>query len=261
MSAHTCLLCGVAAGAERLCRGCRHELPFHAMPQCPQCAIPTPLGQVCGVCLKRPPAYDHSVAAFSYAFPVNQLIPALKYHSRLTVAQVLGQHLAETAAVHPRPDLLIPMPLHPARIRQRGFNNATEIGRVVARYLNVALDSERCKRIRDTPPQVALAYDQRRRNVRGAFVCDSSVAGKHIAVIDDVMTTGTSLEELAATLKRAGAREISCWVAARTLPPSSAVKLTREFRAQILCVPQPGQKAFARPLYGPLQGTKAGVIL
>ncbi len=189
------------------------------MPQCPQCAIPTPAGQVCGTCLKRPPAYDHSVAAFSYRFPVDQLIPALKYHSRLAIAQVLGQHLAEAVANRPRPDLLIPMPLHPVRIRQRGFNHATEIGRVVAKILDVPLDFESCKRVRDTPPQVALAYDQRRRNVRGAFVCEGNVSGKRIALIDDVMTTGTSLDELAKTLKKAGAGEVEIWVVARTLMP------------------------------------------
>jgi ComF family protein len=214
---HTCLLCGMSARAERLCDGCRDDLPHHTVPQCPQCAIPTPAGQLCGACLKRPPAYERCVAAFSYSFPVDQLIPALKYHSRLAIAQVLGQHLAEAVATCPRPDLLIPMPLHPARIQQRGFNHATEIGRVVARALNVPLDFESCKRVRDTPPQVALAYDQRRRNVRGAFVCEGDVNGKRIALIDDVITTGTSLDELAKTLKKAGAAEVETWVVARTL--------------------------------------------
>ena len=216
---HTCLLCGASAGAERLCSGCCDDLPRHTVPQCPQCAIPTLGGQICGACLKHPPAYDRSVAAFSYSFPVDQLIPALKYHSRLAIAQVLGQHLADAVDARPRPDLLIPMPLHPARIRQRGFNHATEIGRVVARSLNVTLDFESCKRVRDTPPQVALAYDQRRRNVRGAFVCEGDVDGKRIALIDDVMTTGTSLDELAKTLKKAGAGAVEIWVVARTLMP------------------------------------------
>ena len=214
---HTCLLCGAYAGAEQLCGGCRRDLPHHTMPQCPQCAIPTPAGQVCGICLNHPPAYDRSVAAFSYCFPVAQLIPELKYHSRLAIAHVLGQNLAHAVAARPRPDLLIPMPLHPARIRQRGFNHATEIGRVVAGTLDVPLDIESCKRVRDTPPQVALAYDQRRRNVRGAFVCEGDVSGKRLALIDDVMTTGTSLDELAKTLKKAGAREVEIWVVARTL--------------------------------------------
>jgi ComF family protein len=132
---------------------------------------------------------------------------------------LLGNCLAEAASAQPRPDCLIPMPLHPSRIRERGFNHATEIARSVARKLDLPLDLANCQRIRDTPPQMGLKHDARRRNMRGAFSCSGAIAGKHVALIDDVMTTGTSLDELAATLKRAGAREVSCWVVARALPP------------------------------------------
>jgi len=110
------------------------------------------------------------------------------------------------------------MPPHPSRIRERGFNHATEIARVVATRLGLTLGNSLCQRIRDTPPQMGLKHDARRRNVRGAFTCSGEVQGQHIALVDDVMTTGTSLDELAATLKRAGAREVKCWVVARTLP-------------------------------------------
>lgn len=132
---------------------------------------------------------------------------------------MLGECLAETVAACARPDRLMAMPLHAARIRERGFNHATEIAREVAKRLDLPLDTASCQRIRDTPPQMGLKHDARRRNVRGAFACSGDVHGQHIALIDDVMTTGTSLDELAATLKRAGAREVTCWVAARTLPP------------------------------------------
>jgi ComF family protein len=111
------------------------------------------------------------------------------------------------------------MPLHPRRLRERGFNHAAEIARTVARRLQLPLDAASCRRVRDTPPQQGLRHDARRRNVRGAFTCNGDVSGLHIALVDDVMTTGTSLDELAAVLKRAGAREVSCWVAARTPPP------------------------------------------
>lgn len=163
---------------------------------------------------------DRTLAAFSYAFPVDQLIQALKYQQRLAIAPVLGRAIARTVHTAARPDVLIPMPLHPKRLQQRGFNHATEIARVVAPELNLPLGGSVCKRVRDTPPQVALAYDQRRRNVRGAFVCHGDVAGKRVALIDDVMTTGTSLDELASMLKQAGAREVEAWVVARTLPRS-----------------------------------------
>jgi len=160
------------------------------------------------------------LAAFSYAFPIDQLIQALKYQHRLSIAPLLGEALADAAGARARPDVLIPMPLHPTRLRQRGFNHATEIAREVAMRLNMPLSLTMCVRVRDTPPQVALAYDQRRRNVRDAFACHEDVTGKRVALIDDVMTTGTSLDELAKTLIKAGAREVEAWVVARTLPPA-----------------------------------------
>jgi ComF family protein len=216
-----CLLCGADSGAHSLCRACHTELPWHRQPLCPQCALPTPAGQVCGACLKRPPAFDRTHAALAYAFPLDRLIPRLKYHSELAIAPALGYCLAETVNAQSLPDRLIPMPLHASRIRERGFNHASEIARTVAKHLNLPLDLTSCQRIRDTPPQMGMKHDARRRNMRGAFACSAQLAGQHIALIDDVMTTGTSLDELAATLKRAGAREVSCWVVARTLPPEN----------------------------------------
>ncbi len=147
------------------------------------------------------------------------MIPRLKYHAQLAIAPVLGECLAHAVRHLPRPDRLVPMPLHARRIRERGFNHATEIARELANRLELPLDTTSCQRVRDTPPQMGLKHDARRRNVRGAFACPGDVRGQHIALVDDVMTTGTSLDELAATLKRAGAREVSCWVVARTLPP------------------------------------------
>ena len=155
-------------------------------------------------------------------FPADRLIPRLKFQGRLAIAPALGECLAKAVEHAPQPDRLIAMPLHPARIRERGFNHASEIARVVARQLGVPLDGDSCQRVRDTPPQMALKYDARRRNVRGAFRCSGDVNGLRIALVDDVMTTGTSLDELAATLKQAGAREVACWVTARTLPPGDS---------------------------------------
>lgn len=147
------------------------------------------------------------------------MIPRLKYHGRLSLAPLLGDCLADALGDAPSPDCIVPMPLHPARLRERGFNHATEIARSVARRTALPLETGLCSRIRDTPPQMRLKVDARRRNMRGAFACESTVDGLHVAIVDDVMTTGTSLDELAATLRRAGAREVSCWVVARALPP------------------------------------------
>ena len=177
---------------------------------------------MCGACLKHPPAFDRTCAALAYAFPLDRLIPRLKYNGRLAIAPALGECLAQTAASRPRPDRLIAMPLHARRIRERGFNHATEIARDVAKRLDLPLDTDSCQRIRDTPPQMGLKHDARRRNVRDAFACSGDVRGRRIALIDDVMTTGTSLDELAKTLKQAGALEVETWVVARTLPPGDA---------------------------------------
>jgi ComF family protein len=216
---HACLLCGAPAGTRPLCRGCQADLPWHSFPQCPQCALPTPGGQVCGACLKHPPAFDRTHAALAYAFPLDRMIPRLKYQGQLAIAPVLGACLVDVVASSPRPDRLIAMPLHAQRIRERGFNHATEIAREVATQLGLPLDTASCQRIRDTPPQMGLKHDERRRNLRSAFACSGDVRGQRIALIDDVMTTGTSLDELAKTLKQAGAVGVEAWVVARTLPP------------------------------------------
>lgn len=220
-----CLLCGAPASIATdaaLCAGCHADLPWHHAPSCPQCGIATPDGQVCGACLRHPPAFDRTCAALAYTFPLDRLIPRLKYRGRLALAPLLGECLAEAAAGAPRPDRLVAMPLHPRRLRERGFNHAAEIARTVARRLQLPLDADSCRRVRDTPPQQGLRHDARRRNVRGAFACEGDLSGLHIALVDDVMTTGTTLDELAAVLKRAGASEVSCWVAARTPPPGES---------------------------------------
>lgn len=173
---------------------------------------------MCGRCLKCPPAFDRTVAALAYAFPFDRLIPRLKYQGRLAVAPVLGECLAHAVSSQPHPDCLVPMPLHRQRLRERGFNHATEVAQVVAKRLGLPLDRSLCRRSRNTPPQMGLKHDARRRNVRGAFECTQDLSGRRIAIVDDVMTTGTSLDELAATLKRAGAAEVQCWVVARALP-------------------------------------------
>lgn len=212
------------SGNRTVCDACRSDLPWHRQPQCPQCATPTPAGQVCGACLKRPPAFDRTIAALVYRFPLDRMIPRLKYHGQLAIAPALGDCLARAVEHAPRPDRLIAMPLHAARIRERGFNHASEIARRLARQVDAPLDTISCQRVRDTPPQMGLKHDARRRNVRGAFVCSGDVGGLHIALVDDVMTTGTSLDELAKTLKQAGAREVSCWVVARALPPGAPLQ-------------------------------------
>lgn len=199
-----------------MCAGCDADLSSYRLPACPTCALPTPDGQVCGACLKRPPAFDHTLAAFSYRFPLDRLLHAFKYSGNLALVELLAKPLAQSAAGHPKPDLLLPMPLHPGRLKERGFNQSLEIAKPISRWLDIPLAADACRRTRDTPPQAGLKLRERRRNIRGAFDCDLDLSGKSVAVLDDVMTTGATLEEISRVLRRRGAATISAWVVART---------------------------------------------
>lgn len=217
MLPRACLLCGAPAGGHGFCAACRSGLPWLDEPRCPRCALPDSGGEVCGHCLVSPPSHDHAVAAFSYAFPLDALIQRLKYGHQLPLVPPLADALAQSAQAARRPDLLIAMPLHPLRLRERGFNQALEIARALSARLDIPLLPGGAERIRVTAPQAGLSRGERAKNLRGAFACDADLTGRHVAMVDDVMTTGASLHELGMALRRQGAVEISAWVVARTL--------------------------------------------
>jgi ComF family protein len=208
----SCYLCRGAA-QRMLCPACESDLPHLAPPRCPRCALASPRGEVCGRCLSEAPHYDATCAALAYQFPADALVHSLKFRGELALAGFLGEALAKQINVH-EIDLVIPVPLSTARLRERGYNHAAEIARHLARP---KLDLSLCERSRDTQPQMALPFDARRRNVRGAFRCTRALRGETVAVVDDVMTTGATLDELAKVLKAAGARRVVNWVVARTL--------------------------------------------
>ena len=213
-----CLLCGAPSRQRAWCDACDAALPYLSPAHCPQCALPTHDGAVCGHCLQRPPQFDRTVAAFAYSFPVDKLVQALKFNEQLTLARSLAESMVPLIKAHP--SCIIPMPLHPARLRERGFNQSLELSRYLARHLDIPLLPTVTQRVRDTSPQSGLPWKERKKNLKQAFACGSEVAGLHVAIVDDVMTTGASLNELAKTLKAAGACEVSAWVVARTLPHS-----------------------------------------
>lgn len=215
-----CRLCGGPARGLGLCPACRADLPWLPQARCPVCALPSQDGQICGACLRHPPAWQRTRAALLYDFPIDGLIGALKYRGDLSLAPLLADCLAgnvEPGAV----DVLLPLPLHAARLRARGFNQAAELARPLARRLGLPLlHHAAAQRLRDTPPQAGLDRAARLKNLRGAFaVRQDPVRGRRIAVLDDVMTSGATLGELARTLKQAGALAVECWVIARALPP------------------------------------------
>lgn len=216
-----CVLCaGAAAGP--WCDACRDELPGTRAARCPLCAEPTPGAQVCGRCLREPPAFACALAAGSYAFPLDAVIHRLKYGRELSLARPLAALLVDRVRGEARPDLVVGMPLSPRRMRERGFNQANEIARRVAAALELQFAPDAVGRVRDAAPQASLPLDQRAGNVRGAFQAHGRVAGRTVAVVDDVLTTGASLNELARTLTRAGAVAVVGWVLARTPPPGAA---------------------------------------
>ena len=215
--AGTCYLCrGESQGT--LCRQCDADLPQLAQPRCPQCALPLPVETICGRCLREPPAFDATAAVFAYAFPADILVQGLKFRGELALAPLLADALhAELTARQADPvDLLVPVPLHELRLRERGYNQSMEIARALAGLTGVRAAADLCVRVRNTAAQLELPWKERRDNVRDAFSCRRAVEGKRIAVVDDVMTTGATLNEVAATLKKFGAVRVVNWVVVRT---------------------------------------------
>ena len=210
-----CLLCGTTSGDALLCPTCHRELPRLAVDACPVCAEMSPGGMTCGACLKSPPHFDATFAVFRYSFPADKLIQALKYHRRTATADFLAT--AMLACAPPGADVIVPLPLALPRLRERGFNQAVEIARPLARALKLPLELDGCIRSRDTAPQATLPWKERQKNVRHAFECNIDLSGKSVIVIDDVMTTGATLDEFARTLKAHGAVRVTNWVTARAL--------------------------------------------
>lgn len=212
-----CLLCGEPGAHGRdLCPACLAALPRQRCA-CPRCALPLPQpAAACGDCLRQPPPFDRSLAAYTYGFPLDRLLPRFKFHGDLAAGRELAAGLIEAAITADRPQTLIPVPLHPARLRERGYNQALELARPLAAALALPLRPNLLQRRRATDPQTELDAATRRRNVRGAFLAPGPVPG-HIALVDDVMTTGATLAECARVLRHAGAERVDVWVVARAV--------------------------------------------
>lgn len=212
-----CRCCAVALDEGQLCTDCSAALPWNSNA-CRQCALPMLAGDLCPQCLRKPPAFDSSRAAFRLQAPVQQAIHALKYHADFAQAQWLAMQMLRPLQSRDDdlPSLLIPVPLHPWRLMRRGYNQAAEIGRHLAGMLQLRMDSGLARRLRQTEDQIGQSAVARRRNMRGAFTVAADLSGMHIALIDDVMTTGATFNELARACQRAGAQRIEAWAVART---------------------------------------------
>ncbi len=211
-----CLVCGEACPAESLCPACRQALPWNRSA-CQRCALPLPVSvAACGHCLRRPPPLTVVHAAFRYEIPLDRLLPRLKFHDDLAAGRLLGGLMAEALAGTERPDALIPVPLHRRRLRSRGFDQTLELAVPLARALRLPLMDDILMRMRETAPQSRLDAAARRRNLRRAFaVREGGVLPTHVALVDDVMTTGATLHAAADALQRAGVKRVDAWVCAR----------------------------------------------
>jgi len=218
LPAQPCVLCGSMNDEGLWCGPCDKALPYLYNLHCPVCAMPTPAGEICGQCLKHPPLFTNTVAVFGYAFPLDKLIHAMKYGGQLALAHAFAIKLALEIDKDALPDYLIPMPLHPVKLRERGFNQSLLLAADVARFHQLDLLPDACRRVRDTPPQSIQPWKDRKQNVRNAFCCDIDLSGKRVALVDDVLTSGASMDALAEAVRNKGASEISAWVVARTLP-------------------------------------------
>lgn len=222
-----CALCG-AHGRAVLCPPCREQYLGLARTRCRCCANPVSAADtawLCGACQAEAPPFDATVAAADYAAPLDQLVLQLKFGGVLALAPCFGKALGEALLADERmtvPDLLCPVPLGRARLVERGFNQALEMARPLARALGRPLHPALALRVRDTAAQSAMAPNQRQHNVRHAFTlapgAQALVEGRHIGVVDDVMTSGATLADMAAMLKRFGAARVTNLVFARTPP-------------------------------------------
>ncbi len=212
-----CLLCAEPGVEGRdLCRRCTDALPWNRSA-CARCGLPLPTpAAACGACLLHPPPFAATTAAFTYAFPVDRLLPRLKFHADLAAGAVLADVMASTFATVDRPDALVPVPLHRSRLRQRGYDQALELAKPLARSLGLPLRADWLRRVRATDAQSELDAKHRHDNLRDAFACAPNCGlPPHVALFDDVMTTGSTVQEATRALRRAGVERVDVWVLAR----------------------------------------------
>lgn len=206
-----CAFC--AAPGAPVCAPCAEDLPWNRRA-CPRCARPQEHEAACARCAEKPPLFDAAWTGFVLGPPVQQQIHRLKYRGRLIEAALLGRLLA--ARLPARPDLILPVPLHAPRLLRRGYNQAGELARWLGRDSGIPTDPRAAWRVRATDEQIGKTAAQRRRNLKGAFRVERDLSGLHVALLDDVMTTGATLGALAQACRKAGAARIDAWAVART---------------------------------------------
>ena len=214
----SCFLCGNIS-TQPLCAACLADLPYQSSVACTRCAKRLPEMSevlVCSQCRKQPPPYTHTQAIFSYTYPVNQLITAAKFNHNFALLKLLGDQMAQHLAIESYPDVLIPIPLHPKRLRYRGYNQSLELAKCISKQTGIPINYTACQRIKNTRPQVGLSADEREINIKDAFVVKwTKPDWQYIILIDDVMTTGGTVTELANQFLNSGIQRVDIWCCAR----------------------------------------------
>ena len=213
-----CLLCRLEVEYRHgLCQGCWAKLPVNEI-HCECCALPMAHESLCGHCQRCPPVFDSVIAPLCYQDPIDQMLCALKYHQQLSFARTAAGLITDTVreSGEPRPDLLVGVPMTHRAVRKRGLNQAVFLARLIGRQLGIPAKSTLIKKLRETDRQSTLNASKRQRNLKGAFHCKGSLEDKHIALVDDILTTGATANEISKVLKAAGANRVDIWVCART---------------------------------------------
>lgn len=210
----SCAVCSLAPGP--ICRECETDFFPALRPRCEVCAIPlNSAALVCGRCLASPPHFHRATALADYASPVDGMVMALKFGARLDLGYVFGDLMARRVAPGDGA-VVVPVPLAFERMSERGFNQSLQIARAFCAGSGATLAASLVRRIRHAPPQQTLALDERRRNIRGAFETVGDARGRRVFVVDDVMTSGSTMDEVARSLVSAGATHVHALVVART---------------------------------------------
>ena len=217
LSPRLCLCCGVPSAQNLfLCGACAAAI--ERVPNaCQLCGLPTAVaGEVCPACLKNPPRWQRMIAPLVYQGETRRLIRDFKFHEKLYAGHALVDHLHQSF-LRRDVDILIPVPLHDNRLIERGFNQSLEIARHLSRMTDIPLDRHSLRRVRETEPQSGLSLAKRHRNIRGAFAWRAHGKYRRIAVVDDVITTGSTVSEITRVLLRGGVEEVQVWGLARAL--------------------------------------------
>lgn len=216
----SCLMCLATCGVNRLCRTCLRHLP-RLENRCSQCALPLFAGNpvLCGQCLSDPPPFNNTLALFHYQAPIIKMLAAFKFQHQLAYGAAFSDLLLIKIKAHYQtaclPQAIIPIPLHSQRLRERGFNQALELAKPIGKALQLPIIKSGILRHKATIPQSSLPAKQRQQNIAHAFSITASLPYQHVAVLDDVMTTGQTLREFCRLLQQHGIKQIEVWCIAR----------------------------------------------